>query len=240
MADINLPHPKNVPGPFYVENGCCTACDVSVSLAPDIFTYDETNHCYVNRQPCTKDEVDRALRAAWSAELQCIRYRGNDPEVLRRFAESGISNLCDTPPPTEIRPVSRDLVTFDTDSLGHVHLSAIDLAEAYRGCLIGLDIQREGLDARFRYRILPVAGNPLEASLTYSWFEDNFHTVVFRVVGSPECRWLVRHFSAGHAGGRAVSIQLDDWLKGAGFFCRIRWYTAEDWSAGGMWRDAPQ
>ena len=38
MAQDNRPHPMNVPGPFYVLNGCCTACDVPVSEAPDLFT----------------------------------------------------------------------------------------------------------------------------------------------------------------------------------------------------------
>src|SRR6266480_3008020 len=77
------PHPKNTPGPFYVVDGCCTACDVPVSEAPDLFTYDESNHCYVKRQPRTEEEFDRAFRAAWAAELQCVRYRGDDPAVLR-------------------------------------------------------------------------------------------------------------------------------------------------------------
>jgi hypothetical protein len=85
MGDDNRPHPKNVPGPFYVLDGCCTACEVPVAEAPELFTFDESNHCYVKRQPRAKDEFDRALRAAWFAELECIRYRGNDAVILRRF-----------------------------------------------------------------------------------------------------------------------------------------------------------
>jgi hypothetical protein len=240
MADTTRPHLKNVSGPFYVLNGCCTACDVPVSEAPDLFTYDEANHCYVKRQPCTKDEVDRTLRAAWAAELECIRYRGSDPEILRRFAEFGAPHLCDVPPPPDVRPLIRDLVTFDTDLPGHARLSAVDLAQAYRDYLLGLDRRREGLDARFRYRVMPVVGDPATASLTYSWFEDDRHTVEFRVVRGPAGRWLIRHFSAGRAGARGVSNQLDDWLKGAGAFCRISWYSAEEWAAGGAGRASPQ
>jgi hypothetical protein len=240
MVSANQPHPKNVSGPFYVLNGCCTACDVPISEAPDLLTYDETNHCYVKRQPCTKDEVDRTLRAAWAAELECIRYRGNDSEVLRRFAEFGAPHLCDVPPPPEIRPVERDLVTFDTESPDYVGLSAVDLAEAYRVYLLRLNSQREGLTARFRYRLMPVVGNPATASFTYSWFEDDRHTVEFRVIGAPEVRWMICHFSAGRVGGRGVSNRLDDWLKGAGSFCRIRWYSAEEWAVREAGRESPQ
>jgi hypothetical protein len=240
MDEPNRPHPKNSPGPFYVVDGCCTACDVPVSEAPELFAYDDANHCYVKRQPRTKEELDRAFRVAWVAELQCIRYRGDDPEMLRRFAELGEPHLCDVPPPPEILPVVRDLVTFDTDSPDHARLSAIDLAEAYRGYLLRLDRKREGLGARFRYRFMPLVGNSVTASLAYSWFADDRHSVKFRVVGEADCRWLIRHYSAARAGGRGVSNQLDDWLKSAGHFCRIRWYSVEDWTGSGAWRESPQ
>jgi hypothetical protein len=96
----------SLTGPLYVLNGCCTACDVPVSEAPDIFADDDTNHCYVKRRPCAKGEIDRTLRAAWAAELECIRYRGRDVEFLRRFAEFGSPHLCDVPPPPDIRRCS--------------------------------------------------------------------------------------------------------------------------------------
>jgi hypothetical protein len=46
------------------------------SEAPDLFTYDESNHCFVKSQPRTQAEIDRAIRAVWAAELEYIRYRG--------------------------------------------------------------------------------------------------------------------------------------------------------------------
>jgi hypothetical protein len=239
MDETNRPHPKNVPGPFYVVDGCCTACGVPLSEAPGLFTFDEAHHCYVERQPRTKEEFDRAFHAVWAAELGCIRYRGDDPEVLRRFAELGEPHLCDVPPPPQIRPVVRDLVTFDTDSPDAAGLSAIDLAHAFRGYLLRLDSGREGLDVRYRYRLKPVVGDSAAASLTFSWFEEEQHTVEILVVSAPTHRWLIRHFSAGRAGARGVSNLLDDWLKGAGYFCRIRWYAAEEWAASGAGRETP-
>ena len=238
MADNNQPHPKNVPGPFYVLNGCCTACDLPRSEAPDLFTY-ELSHCYVKRQPGTKDEVDRMLRAASFADMECIRYRGNDAGVLRRFAEVGLPHLCDVPPPPGIRPVIRDRVTFDTDSPESARLSAFDLAQSFREYLLGLDRRREGLDAWFRYRVTQVVGDLASSSLTYSWFEDDFHTVEFQVMVGPVKRWLARHHSADRASGRGVSNQLDNWLRGAAFR-HIRWYSAEQWTAGGPGQEVPQ
>jgi ferredoxin len=242
MENTNRPHSKNAPGPFYVVDGCCTACGVPVSVAPDLFVYDESDHCYVKRQPRTEEEFDRAFRAIWGAELQCIRYRGDDPAVLRRFAELGEPHLCDVPPSPAIRPVVRDHVTFDTASPDYFVLSAVDLAEAFRGHLFRLDKQRErlGLDTRFRYRFMPLSGDATTAVLTYSWFENDYHSVEFHVIGEPGRRWLVSHFSAARTGGRGVSNQLDDWLKGAGHFCFIRWYAGEDWRSSHEWRDSPQ
>ena len=133
----------------------------------------------------------------------------------------------------------RTLVTFGPDSPYYARLSAVDLAQLYREYLLGLDRRREGLDLRFRYRVTPVESDPFTASLAYSWFEDDRHTVEFREVGAA-IRWLIRHFSAERAGGRGVSNQLDGWLKGSGAFCHIRWYSAEEWAVGGPGRETPQ
>src|SRR5260370_36518129 len=92
------PHPRNAGGPFYVVNGCCAACELPLLVAPELFAFDGKEHCYVKRQPSSKEEFDRALLAASDAELACIRYRGSDPEILRRFGELGRPELCDDRP----------------------------------------------------------------------------------------------------------------------------------------------
>src|SRR4051794_8313310 len=116
MSETVRPHPMNVPGPFYVVDGCCTACDVPFAEAPGLFAYDGKNHCFVKHQPETKGDLNHMMRAAWAAELQCIRYRGQDPEILRRFGELGEPRLCDVSPPASIQPVFRNHVTFDSAS----------------------------------------------------------------------------------------------------------------------------
>jgi hypothetical protein len=217
-----MPHPRNVPGPFYVVDGCCTACDVPVTEAPDLFAYDEACHCYVKRQPQSAEELDRALRAAWLAELQCIRYRGDDPEVLRRFAELGEPHLCDVPPPL-VSPVVRDLVLFDSSGAP----SAAALLVSFREFLVERNHQREniGLDVKYHYRFGELIGDVSAASLDISWFEDNWHTVGCRR-SDGHTGWCVRHFSADKVGGRGVSDLLDHWLKASDRFTDVRWLSS--------------
>jgi hypothetical protein len=76
MSDKNKPHPRNAPGDFYVEDGCCTTCDVPFYYAPDLFKYDNTEtHCFVSKQPANEAENYQIIKALWASELECIRYR---------------------------------------------------------------------------------------------------------------------------------------------------------------------
>ena len=88
-------HTKNAPGDFYVEDGCCTSCDVPSVEAPGHFKYDTDGHCFVCKQPFTPQEADRMANAAWVSESGCIRYAGNDPEILKKFIAVKEQGLCD-------------------------------------------------------------------------------------------------------------------------------------------------
>src|SRR5688500_5953781 len=112
MSDENESHPDNVPGPFYVTAGCCTACGVPFVAAPELFAYDPSGHCFVKQQPLTPEETEHALHAVRGAELDCIRYRGRDMAVLQRFAELDELHLCDAPEARPLRPVLRNHVAF--------------------------------------------------------------------------------------------------------------------------------
>ena len=97
-------HPLNAEGDFYVEHGCCTACDVPMQSAPTLFAYDETSHCFVKRQPSTRAECDMMFEAIRGAELQCIRYRGKDNDWYRRLVSSGDLAVCDHAPNDPVQP----------------------------------------------------------------------------------------------------------------------------------------
>ena len=110
MADTNpkAAHPANAPGDFYVENQCCTLCGVPQALAPELFsTPAETSavdHCYVRRQPATDTEINQMLDVISGAELQCIRYAGNDQSILDRIIAAGESAVCDAIPQRPPQP----------------------------------------------------------------------------------------------------------------------------------------
>jgi hypothetical protein len=93
------PHPANVPGDFYVENGCCTLCSVPFTEAAELFGWwpnqESPDHCYVKRQPQNAGELDRMVMAIRVAELQCIHYCGNNRELQTRLVDLGEGLVCD-------------------------------------------------------------------------------------------------------------------------------------------------
>jgi hypothetical protein len=97
------PHAANVPGDFYVEDGCCTMCEVPFAEAPELFgTCQDPKgypHCFVKRQPETPHEIIRMLSAVRCAELMCIRYRGTDRRIQLQLLEADSGSVCDKLPP---------------------------------------------------------------------------------------------------------------------------------------------
>lgn len=111
MARRRRRHPDNVPGDFYVEDGCCTLCGVPEQFAPDLFPPidDDSEHCFVRKQPTSTDEVDRMFEVIACAELDCIRYAGSDRAILTRLCASGHQDLCDNLP-DDLRPAPRGII----------------------------------------------------------------------------------------------------------------------------------
>jgi hypothetical protein len=227
------PHPKNAPGSFYVEHGCCVCCDVPFAEAPELFAYDETNHCYVKRQPMTKDELNRMISVAWMSEVQCIRYCGQDADVLRRFAELGEPHLCDVAPPSNIEAVVRNHVTFDAADSAAMSLTPRDLAAAFQEHL-----RLKGNQA-YVFTFTPIVERVGTATFALSWYQGRFHTVEFRALSQPQRRWLSVHSPVVKPGSRGVSLQIYDWLRNDPRFRDIRWYTEEQWRGSKEWRETP-
>lgn len=90
--------PKNAPGPFYVEDDVCLACEAPHAEAPDLMAHDDGKggyHCYFKKQPSTAEEVERAV---WACSVSCIgavRYAGDDPVILEQFRKLSSENACD-------------------------------------------------------------------------------------------------------------------------------------------------
>jgi hypothetical protein len=233
MSETGRPHPKNVPGPFYVVDGCCTACGVPFTEAPGLFAYDDKDHCFVKQQPSSKAEFNRMMHAVWAAEFQCIRYRGQDPDILRRFGELGEPHLCDVSPPTSIRPLFRNHVTFDATTPQAESLMPQDLAMAFQEHLQSLNRHR------IAYEFTPLVGGNETAAFSYSWYQSNFHPIEFLTVSMPNCRWLVWHSPDEKVGSRGVSNDVDGWLKKDARFNNVRWYTEGQWQGSKEWQEMP-
>ena len=76
----------SAPGPFYVRDECL-ACGAPEAEAPDLLAPldDDNLTTYFVRQPETPDEVERACRALEVCCVSALRYRGQDPAIIRRL-----------------------------------------------------------------------------------------------------------------------------------------------------------
>lgn len=215
------PHPKNAPGPFYVVNGCCISCMVPHSQAPTLMGYDEEEgHCFVKQQPKSPDDMYQTIRAVWFSELQCLRYGGQDPVLLRRLAEIGEAGACDQPPPAGAACLLRNHVSFQASA-----------TDSRRG--IAHALQRY-LDSAFShysdYKITPPTDDGHELHLSVSWYQDDYHPIWVGPGEPNACRWLIRHSPVMKSGSIALSLTLDDWLRTDPAYADLRWYTADQWT----------
>jgi hypothetical protein len=231
-------HPLNVPGPFYVESGCCTACMAPHVQAPDMMGFDEAEgHCFVQRQPQSKEEVYKAMRAVWSTETDCLRYAGNDQEILRRLVELGGGGLCDTPVPPGLKPTLWNHVTLEanlTESDKSTVRRCVLLARSFSSFLSSENTEY------IQHKVTPLLLERDGVSLAFSWFKDNFHRLTFTTGEAGTSRWLVSHSPTERLGSTAVSLTLDDWLRSDERFHSVRWHTTESWNNGtGEWQETP-
>ena len=90
--------PQNAPGDFYVAKDRCIACGAPEAEAPELMGFDDAApSCYFRRQPATPAEVEQAIRAVWVSCCEAVRYRGEDPDVLRRLRALGEDASIDVP-----------------------------------------------------------------------------------------------------------------------------------------------
>ena len=95
----------SAPGPFYAIKNECIICSLPVEIAPETIKYHEApcarcpegcpDHCYVSRQPQTREEIDRMIEVVAHSCVQAYRYCGTDPGILHRLVEAGCEKQCD-------------------------------------------------------------------------------------------------------------------------------------------------
>jgi hypothetical protein len=88
--------PRAIPdqGFMYIDLECCRGCGLPPELAPDVFAAGRDT-CYVRRQPRTVTELRQVLRVFRSQELDCVRYAGRDPRVIRILRRAGQGDKVD-------------------------------------------------------------------------------------------------------------------------------------------------
>ncbi|MDA7859045.1 ferredoxin [Mariniblastus sp.] len=221
MAD---PHPKNAQGPFYVEYGCCTACEVPTQEAPANFAFDADDHCYVCRQPQSDAETTSLVSAAWMAEFQCIRYRGSDGDLLRRMAELDLRHLCDIQPAEHISPVIRNHITLaiaDRPTPSQLAFEFID----------HLNRQNEQRpEHQTEFKTTSIVRLADSAYFDLSWYDDHFHRVTFHTVDDDGNTLHVNYPITNDLGDRGVGNVLLCWLdSNLDRYKNQRWYADHDW-----------
>jgi ferredoxin len=76
MADITNKYPENVPGKYYVDNGCID-CDLCRVTAPNNFKRNEDGgYSYVYKQPETPEEEAQAQDAKKDCPVEAIGDNG--------------------------------------------------------------------------------------------------------------------------------------------------------------------
>jgi hypothetical protein len=229
MSDPIRPHPKNAPGDFYVEDGCCMSCGVADATAPELFAWDD-NHCFVARQPVTAREFENMLEAMRVAEVECVRYRGQAPDIVRSVVEYGQGHLLDVAPPSHLREVVRSHVTFDLTSEFSGQPTVQGVAENLESFL------RETYP-RMNSKIVGVRMASGVVSLACGWAED-LHPIEVLWSQRADASCLIRHSPVASRRTRAVSRMLNDWLR-SGSFQNVRWYSKDEWNAGAVGQNSP-
>ena len=76
--------------------GECLSCGLPHAVASDLIGWIDENqsHCYWKKQPETPAEIKQALAVLNGQELDCHRYAGRDPAMMKRISYSG---HCDFP-----------------------------------------------------------------------------------------------------------------------------------------------
>lgn len=222
------PHPANCAGDFYVEKGCCIACGVPVAEAPEVFGWaPDGDHCVVAKQPRTPSEINDTLSAMLAGEVDCIRYRGSDPDISTRIVEMGYASSCDLEPPADARPLVRSHVTFRSST-------SVALDDASQ---LALEFRQHFLQNSPRWTEVGAKAVPLSrerASAHISWYEGIYHIVEFGLL--PDGAGLAVTMPKLAKAGVSLSRRVDGWLRAGGIFHDIRWFSAEQWHSGGPYR----
>jgi hypothetical protein len=222
MSHKHKPYSKNVEGDFYVEDGCCMTCMVTEIHAPNLMGFDEIeNHCFVAKQPTDESEVFQAIKATWAAEVDCLRYRGQNPNILRRLAEAGASDSCDHKTLIQgIKPLLRSHVTFECAQIQ----SELETANQFKEYILNQNTEY------LRYRVSKITSDNSGVTFSFSWYENDYYSVRFKKTELKDTWHIFHSLDYEKIGSRSVSLMIDEWLRNNKKANNIKWYSNTAWN----------
>lgn len=191
---------------FYIEPNCCLRCGVLEAEAPEFFRMDD-HGCHVVRDPLSAAETNTMVSAMWLSEVDCVRYRGTDQQLLQRLGEAGLASLADDERAARFVYKLRDHVFFRAPHLP----TAADAAHSFR----------QHLSAEPR-RLVRKAEH--ENVVTFAWYKHNFHSVAF-VADDGLLAILAPNMSAAILG---LAQTVQEWLETDLQITAIAWCTAQE------------
>jgi hypothetical protein len=239
-------NPKNAPGPFYVLRNECLRCGAPPAEAPDLVRLDDDDDdddyggCYFYKQPETEVEVEAAIMAMHVSCVEALRYGGTDPTIRRRLSLLGSGHLCDHPFP---RPIFiRDRVTFcltttpwsEVDDANEVAKLVVAWFERARpdGATTKPITGDSVVHVTFDFTHCAKYADPRRYTITrisLARITDGAHAMIYR---DPPHKyaWLLVDEESKKRG--YPPAWLHDVLVNNGAAI-IRWYSREEWNAGG-------
>jgi hypothetical protein len=239
--EVSLPqrHRQNADGPFYVVNGECISCGAPEMHAPTLMSHDTHGHCFFARQPTSADETNEAIKSTWASCCGALRYSGTHRETLIRLAELGLAQQCDFRLKDEPEPLKICRVNFEFRKSETASSEANDLRQISE--YLARFLEKPG---RCNGRTHSLRFSGPSASFVHQWGDSvhpgGYHaTFVVEARSSQRGGWAIRiSRNDGHPLlGFAISIH--EALEQDARFCKIQWFTDEEWKHGKTGRSLP-
>jgi hypothetical protein len=172
----------------------------------------------MKRQPYSSVELDKTIQAMWAAEVDCIRYGGEDDRIIRRLFEASLSRRVDHPAQVSAQEIVRDHVTFK-------------MPAPQDNPKVLADMFRQEQKRRGRKVLPKILGRN---TIWLSWFGWHFHGVHFQK-SSREDRLVLTLRSYALPD---LAFAVNDWLVSKGA-TSIMWHSRTERNGGSSSRTTP-
>ena len=186
----------------------------------------EIRHCIVVKQPTSAVEVDCMLSAMFVSDIDSLRYRGSNPEIIDRIAIIGHSALLDLSPQVHGGSNARSHASFSVKG-GWFPASTQILVESITHHFTDLD---PFVWSKWVAKAVIISRDLAIIRLTV--WPSIHHIVELRRLGKG--KWLATTApNAKHIGAwRGLSRMVEAWLQSDQRVHNVRWFAADEWAAG--------